>query len=94
MSASEDQAILVHLAKSRISIEVSANSSILDALLMEGIEVPSSCQQGVCGTCETRVLAGVPEHRDAILSDAERAANQTMMICCSGSKSPILVLDI
>ena len=48
----------------------------------------------MCGTCETKVLEGVPDHRDLILTDAERASNKTMMICCSGAKSPTLVLDL
>ncbi|MES1265761.1 MAG: 2Fe-2S iron-sulfur cluster binding domain-containing protein, partial [Variovorax sp.] len=54
----------------------------------------SSCQQGVCGLCETRVISGTPDHRDLVLSDDEKAAGQTMMICCSGSRSGELVLDI
>jgi ferredoxin len=59
-----------------------------------GVSVPSSCREGICGTCETRVVEGVPDHRDALLSDAEKQANRTMMICCSGSKSARLVLDL
>jgi vanillate O-demethylase ferredoxin subunit len=50
--------------------------------------------EGVCGTCETRVLEGVPDHRDMILTDVEKAASKTMMICCSGAKTPKLVLDL
>ena len=53
-----------------------------------------SCEQGYCGTCETVVLAGVPDHRDTILTDNERAQNKTMMTCVSRSKSPRLVLDL
>ena len=48
----------------------------------------------VCGTCETRVIEGRPDHRDMILTDEERARGDTMMVCCSGSKSPRLVLDL
>ena len=59
-----------------------------------GIEVPSSCIQGVCGSCETRVLDGVPDHRDVILTPDERAQNRTMMICVSGAKTQRLVLDL
>ena len=54
----------------------------------------ASCEQGICGTCETRVLEGVPDHRDSLLSDEEREANNVMMICCSGSKQDMLVLDL
>jgi vanillate O-demethylase ferredoxin subunit len=50
--------------------------------------------EGVCATCETRVLEGIPDHRDLVLNDAERAAGKTMMICCSGAKTPTLVLDL
>ena len=86
--------MLVHLAKSGRSIEVTAQDSILDTLLLEGIDVPSSCQQGICGTCETRVLTGTPEHRDHLLSESERAANKTMMICCSRALTDELTLDL
>jgi tetrachlorobenzoquinone reductase len=48
----------------------------------------------VCATCETGVIAGIPDHRDSVLSPEEQASNKTMMICCSGSKSKTLVLDI
>jgi vanillate O-demethylase ferredoxin subunit len=53
-----------------------------------------ACTEGVCGTCETRVLEGTPDHRDQFLSKDEQAANETIMICCSGSKSRTLVLDL
>jgi ferredoxin len=93
-STRADQAFVVHLAKSGQRIDVAADMSILEALLTAGIDVPSSCQQGVCGTCETRVVAGTPEHRDMILSDSERAANNLMMICCSRAVSAELTLDL
>ena len=85
---------IVDLAKSGLCVPVPAGRSILAVLQAAGIMVPHSCQQGVCGSCETRVLSGLPDHRDVILSEAERAAGKTMMICCSGSKSPRLVLDL
>jgi ferredoxin-NADP reductase len=84
---------VVDLAKSKRSFAVRHGQSILEAVLAGGVRVPYSCREGVCGECETRVLEGVPDHRDAILSDAERAQNKVMMICCSGSHSPRLVLD-
>ena len=59
-----------------------------------GLTVPASCEQGVCGTCETRVLEGVPDHRDLLLTPAEKAEGRTLMICCSGSLSERLVLDL
>ena len=84
----------VTLARSGRTIAVPTGRTILDALTAAGIEVPCSCLEGVCGTCETRVIDGIPDHRDRVLSPQERAANTTMMLCCSGSKSEQLVLDI
>ena len=84
----------VELAKSGRTVNVPAGKSILDTLLDVGIQVPYSCMEGVCGSCETRVLAGLPDHRDLILGTEEKAANKTMMICCSGSKGSRLVLDL
>ena len=66
----------------------------IEALRRAGLSVTSSCEQGLCGTCETRVLAGVPDHCDLLLSAAEKAANNSMMICCSGSLQDLLVLDL
>jgi len=88
-----DGGFTVTLAKSGVSIVVKAGETILDALRGAGIDAPFSCAEGVCGTCEMRVLEGTPDHRDMVLTDAERAANKSMMICCSGSKSETLVLD-
>jgi tetrachlorobenzoquinone reductase len=84
----------VQLARSKRTIKVSAGKTILDALLQAGIAANYACTEGVCGTCETRVIEGIPDHRDLFLSKEERAANNTIMICCSGSKSPTLVLDL
>jgi ferredoxin-NADP reductase len=75
-------------------IEVGADESILDALHRTGIPALSSCQEGVCGTCETTVLAGVPDHRDQLLSEEERESGETMMICVSRCAGDRLVLDI
>jgi len=66
----------------------------LSALLDEGIRVPYACEEGVCGTCEVKVLEGVPDHRDLVLSKVEKEEGKTMMVCCSGAKSPLLVLDL
>ena len=83
----------VVLAKSNVRVFVAQGETILDALRGAGIDAPFSCTEGVCGTCEMRVLEGVPDHRDMVLTDAERAANKSLMICCSGAKSEMLVLD-
>ena len=84
----------VVLARSGRCVSVPPGKTILEALIAAGLDPPFSCLEGVCGTCETRVIEGVPEHRDRVLSPHERAANKTMMLCCSGSKSEQLVLDI
>ena len=85
---------IVVLAKSGREFEVAPGSTILETLRQAGLTVPASCEQGVCGTCETTILDGVPDHRDLLLTPAEKAAGKTMMICCSGSLSDRLVLDL
>ncbi|MDI3405627.1 PDR/VanB family oxidoreductase [Streptomyces cavernicola] len=75
-------------------IAVGARQSILDALSEAGVRSLSSCREGVCGTCETGVLAGEPDHRDRVLGDEERAAGDTMMICVSRCRGDRLVLDV
>lgn len=84
----------VVLAKSNTRVYVEQGKTILDALLEAGFDPPRSCTEGVCGSCEVRVLEGIPDHRDLVLTDAERAANKSMMICCSGARSETLVLDL
>ncbi len=84
----------VVLARSNRTVFVPEHSTILDALLAEGIDAGFSCLEGVCGTCETKVLEGIPDHRDAVLTANERASNKTIMICCSGALSSRLVLDL
>jgi vanillate O-demethylase ferredoxin subunit len=59
-----------------------------------GIEIAMSCEQGICGTCLTRVLDGIPDHRDLFLTEEEQALNDQFTPCCSRSKTPLLVLDI
>lgn len=84
----------VELSRSGRRVFVEPGATIVESLRREGIGVVTSCEQGICGSCETRVLAGVPEHRDMLLSDEEKASNRAMMICCSGSKEELLVLDL
>ena len=93
-AAASGGAYTVELARSKRSIAVRADQTLLQALQAAGITIKTSCQQGICGTCETRVLSGTPDHRDMILSDDEKAVNDTMMVCCSGSRGPTLVLDL
>ena len=84
----------VVLAKSGREFVVPPGKTILDTLLDAGLDVAYSCMEGVCGTCETKVIEGTPDHRDLILTGEEQAAGKVMMICCSGSKSERLVLDL
>jgi ferredoxin-NADP reductase len=84
----------VELAQSGRVVAVPGDRSILSALLDAGVEVLSSCQEGTCGTCETDVLGGTPEHHDSLLTEEERAAGETMMICVSRSAGGRLVLDL
>lgn len=84
----------VVLAKSGKQVVIPAGKTILSALTDAGFDIAHSCTEGICGTCETKVLEGIPDHRDRILTEAERAANKKMMICCSGCKGERLVLDL
>ncbi|WP_129775369.1 PDR/VanB family oxidoreductase [Peristeroidobacter soli] len=84
----------VELASSGQVFVIPADKPIVEVLLDQGIEIPTSCDQGVCGTCLTRVISGVPDHRDSFLTDQERARNDQMTPCCSRAKSSRLVLDL
>jgi len=84
----------VKAARSGKSFTVPAGKSVAEVLIANGIDVQLSCQQGVCGTCILRVLEGEPDHRDLILSDEEKAANDQFTPCCSRSLGRLLVLDI
>lgn len=92
--AASDDGFDVVCARSGVTVTVAAGTSILEALYAAGVAVDSSCEQGICGTCETAVLEGEPDHRDSVLSDAERAAGKTMMLCVSRARSARLVLDV
>lgn len=87
-------AFRVRCARSRAEVTVPEGVSIAAALLAAGIEVPLSCEQGICGTCVTGVLEGIPDHRDLFLLDDEKQANNLITLCCSRSTSPLLVLDL
>lgn len=75
-------------------IQVAPGQSVLTAVQRAGVDVPSSCEEGTCGSCETPVLKGEIDHRDSVLTEDERAAGRTMMLCVSRSRSPRLVLDL
>ena len=94
VDTSADGSFQVRLASSGRTITVARDQSVTQALADAGVIVATSCEQGVCGTCLTRVLEGDPEHRDLYLTPEEQAANDQFTPCCSRSKSALLVLDL
>jgi ferredoxin-NADP reductase len=96
VAASSDakQTYTVELKRSGKVIEITPDISLLAALQAANADFMTSCEEGICGSCETRVLEGIPDHRDSVLSPAEQATNQMMMVCVSGCKSERLVLDL
>jgi ferredoxin-NADP reductase len=84
----------VDLARSGLTLTVPADRSILEVVEEAGVPVLSSCQEGTCGTCETPVLDGIPDHRDSVLTEEEQSANDTMMICVSRTCGRKLLLDL
>jgi ferredoxin-NADP reductase len=85
---------VVELKRSGQEFVIPEGKTILQVLLDAGVYVDYSCELGICGLCQTPLLSGTPEHRDAFLTDEQKAANDTVMICCAGSKSDRLVLDL
>jgi ferredoxin-NADP reductase len=91
---SQDTAFEVVLARSGQTLTVPPGKSIFHAVEELGIPVLGSCHEGVCGTCETVVLEGDVDHRDVVLSDSEKASNETMMVCVSRCRGDRLVIDL
>ncbi len=89
-----DIAFDVRIASSGKSYTVAAGQTVVQALAEHGIEILTSCEQGVCGTCITRVLEGEPDHRDLYFTDEEKAKNDQFTPCCSRAKSRTLILDL
>jgi len=94
VDTSADRAFEVKLASSGKVVTVPASQTVVAALRQAGVTVEVSCEQGVCGTCLTRVLDGQPDHRDNYLTDEEKAANDQFLPCCSRARGPLLVLDL
>jgi ferredoxin len=84
----------VALARSCVTLHVPAGKTILAVMRENGIDMPSSCEQGACGTCLATVIEGVPDHQDVYLNDAEKRSGVKIMTCVSRAKSARLVLDI
>ena len=89
----QEEGFVVKLAQTGAEVPVPAGGSILYSLLMAGVEVPYACGVGICGACEQSVVSGTPEHRDFVLSEEEQAAGR-VLICCAGSRTPELELDL
>ncbi|MBC2900422.1 PDR/VanB family oxidoreductase [Streptomyces cupreus] len=92
--AGQDTEFEVVLARSGRTLTVPPGVSVLDSVRSAGVEVLYSCTEGTCGTCETDVVEGAPDHRDSVLTDAEREAGETMLICVSRCRGKRLVLDL
>ena len=82
------------LARSGREFLVPADRSALEVLLENGVTISNSCQEGICGSCETRVLEGTPDHRDSVLSKAEKLSNKTVMLCVSRCQGERMVVDL
>ncbi|AIJ26123.1 PDR/VanB family oxidoreductase [Amycolatopsis methanolica] len=93
-SAGPSTGFEVELAQSAQTLYVAPEQSIVEVLEAAGIDIPTSCREGICGTCEVAVLDGTPDHRDSVLDDAEKAANDCMMTCVGRALTPKLVLDL
>ena len=89
-----DNSFEVHLAQRNITLTVAPDQSILKALQDAGVDIPFSCSEGICGTCQTKVLEGEPDHWDMYLTPEEQEKGDCIMVCISRSKSPRLVLDL
>jgi len=90
----DDRPFDVVLERSGMELHIEPGQSILTACQAVGVDVPCSCTEGICGTCETDVLEGVPDHRDHVLSPEERESGETMMVCVSRARTDRLVLDL
>lgn len=93
-ASDKDTGFDIKLASSGRIVTVQKGQTVVKALAQAGVDIMTSCEQGVCGTCLTRVLEGVPEHKDSYLSPQEQAANDQFTPCCSRSRTPLLVLDL
>jgi vanillate O-demethylase ferredoxin subunit len=94
VDSAADGAFQVKLGSSGQVFDIPVDKTVVQVLESHGVEIAISCEQGVCGTCLTRVLEGVPDHRDLFLTEEEQAANDQFTPCCSRAKSALLVLDL
>jgi ferredoxin len=94
MAQSETGGFVVALARSGGEFFVPEDETILNVLRDAGVDLQYSCEQGICGACEVTYLSGVPEHRDFVRTPADHDAAKTILICCAGSQTPRMVLDL
>lgn len=94
MHTEHDQAFTIEVLGSDQKIQVQPHQTATQALLEHGFNVPVSCEQGICGTCLTRVISGTPEHRDVFMTPEEHAMNDHFTPCCSRSKTQTLVIEL
>ncbi|KLO39308.1 hypothetical protein ABW17_20175 [Mycobacterium nebraskense] len=93
--APQAEPFYVHLQRTGTTMEVSADKTVLQALFDQGVPVDSMCRNGVCGTCQTRLLSGEVEHRDSFLTEDQRRRNSHMMVCVSRARAgSYLMLDL
>jgi len=92
--SADEASFEVQLASSGAVVNVAGGQTVLQALSAAGVEIAYACEQGVCGTCLTRVLQGVPDHKDSYLTPEEQATNDQFLPCCSRAKTARLVLDL
>ncbi len=92
ISSTDSEELVIEVQSTGQKITLTRSESIIDALARSGIEIPTSCQSGLCGTCKTRYISGEVEHGDCILSDAEH--QEYLTPCISHIKSGILLLDL
>jgi ferredoxin len=94
LDPANEHAFVAELKDSDLRVEVAADQALLQALQAAGIDVPSDCGEGLCGTCEVGIVEGAADHRDKVLSKAERAAQNRMMACCSRAAGTRIVLAL
>jgi ferredoxin len=94
MNLPSDTPFILHLHRSGRSFVVGDNESALAVLLRNGVDAAYTCRFGTCGSCVTRVISGIPLHRDAVLSEEMRASNEFIALCVSRSRTPELTVDL
>lgn len=93
-SENKDKEFEVEIYSTKQKFKIPKDKTIIEVLNIHGIDIPVSCEQGVCGTCLTGVKSGIPDHRDIFLSEEEHLRNDQITLCCSRSKTGLLVLDL